>query len=74
MSLILKPNLREPVNCYFRSFTRGDDFYEALIDTHRDLSDEQSAMVNAKLILLLANHIGDISVLREAMAIARQDV
>ena len=74
MSLILKPNLREPGKCYFRAFTPGDDFYEALIDTHRDLSDEQSAMVNAKLILLLANHIGDISVLREAMAIARQDV
>ena len=51
-----------------------DDFYEALIETHRDLSDEQSAMVNAKLILLLANHIGDISVLREAMRLAREDV
>ena len=38
---------------------------------HRDLSDEQSAMVNARLILLLANHIGDIGTLREAMAIAR---
>ena len=74
MSLILKPNLREPGKRYFRAFTPGDDFYEALIDTHRDLSDEQSAMVNAKLILLLANHIGDIAVLREAMAIARQDV
>ena len=74
MSLILKPNLREPGKRYFRAFTPGDDFYEALIDTHRDLSDEQSAMVNAKLILLLANHIGDMSVRREAMAIARQDV
>lgn len=74
MSLILKPNLREPGKRYFRAFTPGDDFYEALIDTHRDLSDEQSATVNAKLILLLANHIGDISVLREAMTIARQDV
>ncbi len=74
MSLILKPNLREPGKRYFRAFTPGDDFYEALIDTHRDLSDEQSAIVNAKLILLLANHIGDISVLREAMTIARQDV
>ena len=41
---------------------------------HRDLSDEQSAMVNARLILLLANHIGDISVLREAMEIARDGV
>lgn len=51
----------------------ADDFYEALIDTHRDLSPEQSAMVNARLILLLANHIGDMEVLREAMAIARKD-
>jgi len=50
-----------------------DAFYEALIEMHRDLSDETSALVNAKLILLLANHIGDIAVLREAMALARQD-
>lgn len=50
---------------------RADDFYEALIDTHRGLSDEQSAMLNAQLILLLANHIGDMAVLREALAAAR---
>ena len=48
-----------------------DEFYEALIDLHGDLSDEQSALVNAKLVLLLANHIGDADVLREAMAAAR---
>lgn len=53
-------------------FANADDFYEALIETHRDLSAEQSAMVNAKLILLLANHIGDMEVLSEAMAIARK--
>jgi hypothetical protein len=74
MSLILKPNFNEPGKRYFRAFTPGDDFYESLIETHRDLTDEQSAMVNAKLVLLLSNHIGDISVLREAMAIARHDV
>jgi hypothetical protein len=51
-----------------------DDFYEELIDLHRDLTDEQSALVNAKLILLLANHIGDMEVLREAMAAAREHV
>ena len=51
-----------------------DGFYEALIELHRDLSDEQSALVNAKLILLLANHIGDAGVLRAAMAAAVQDV
>lgn len=41
---------------------------------HRDLSDADSQLVNAKLILLLANHIGDADVLREAMALARQGV
>ncbi len=51
-----------------------DDFYEALIALHRDLSEAQSALVNAKLILLLANHIGDASVLTAAMAAAREDV
>jgi hypothetical protein len=51
-----------------------DDFYQELIDLHRDLTDEQSATVNAKLILLLANHIGDMEVLRTAMAAAREDV
>ena len=50
-----------------------DDFYQALIDMHRDLSEEQSQLVNAKLILLLANHIGDLDVLREAMRAARED-
>ncbi|AGK46080.1 MULTISPECIES: DUF2783 domain-containing protein [Burkholderia] len=48
-----------------------DAFYEALIDMHRDLPDSESQLVNAKLILLLANQIGDIDVLREAMALAR---
>ncbi len=51
-----------------------DDFYDALIATHRGLSPEQSALVNAKLILLLANHIGDLGVLREAMAKAREGI
>jgi hypothetical protein len=74
MPLNLKPNFNEPGKRYFRAFSPGDDFYEALIETHRDLSDEQSALVNARLVLLLSNHIGDISVLREAMKIARGGV
>lgn len=60
--LNIEPNLSAP-----------DDFYEALIDMHRGLDDKQSAMVNARLILLLANHVGDLDVLREAMARARAD-
>ena len=62
-TLVTAPNIAAP-----------DDFYEALIDLHRGLTDGQSALVNAKLVLLLANHIGDAGVLRAAMAAAREDV
>jgi len=51
-----------------------DDFYAALVELHRGLSDEQSELVNARLILLLANHVGDVEVLREAMQRAREGV
>ena len=51
-----------------------DDFYDELIGLHRGLSEGESALVNAKLILLLANHVGDADVLRAAMAAAREDV
>lgn len=74
MPLNLQANFREPGKRYFQTFTPGDDFYESLIETHRDLTDEQSTLVNAKLVLLLSNHIGDLSILREAMQIARQGV
>lgn len=53
---------------------RPDDFYAALLELHQDLTPEQSEKVNARLILLLANHIGDIEVLQEAMRIARTDI
>lgn len=62
-ALRIEPNLQAP-----------DDVYEALIDMHRDLDDAQSQAANAQLILLLANHIGDTGVLREAMARARHAV
>jgi hypothetical protein len=74
MPIQLDPNFREPGRRYHRDFSPGDDFYQLLIDTHRDLSDAQSALVNAKLVLLLSNHIGDIAVLREALQHARKDV
>lgn len=48
-----------------------DEFYATLTDLHRDLSLEESAKVNAKLVLLLANHIGDMAVLTEAAAAAK---
>ena len=49
----------------------GDELYQALLDAHRGLTLEQSHAVNARLILLLANHIGDLAVLREALQRAR---
>jgi hypothetical protein len=51
-----------------------DAFYEALIDAHRDLTPEQSHELNAKLVLLLANHVGVLAVLKEALDAARRNV
>ena len=48
-----------------------DDFYEALIAAHDGLDDAQSHALNARLVLLLANHVGSLDVLREALAAAR---
>ena len=64
-----QPGVRAP-----HPFTPGDDFYEQLIATHRGLSDEASRLVNARLVLLLANHIGDLGVLCQALAAARAGV
>lgn len=44
-----------------------DAFYKALADLHEDVSLEESMLINAKLVFLLANHIGDQAVLMEAI-------
>ena len=54
------------------NIARPDDFYQALIDAHAGLSEEQSAALNARLILLLANQVGDLETLRAAIAAARE--
>jgi len=71
MALNIQPNFSEPGQRYFHAFSAGDDFYQLLIDSHRDLSDEESLALNCRLILLLANHIGDLGVLKEAIAAAQ---
>lgn len=58
-SLNLEPNIADP-----------DGFYERLIDCHRNLSEAESQRFNARLILILANHIGDAEVLDEALKLA----
>ena len=55
------------------NIARPDDFYERLIDMHRDLAPAQSEAANAALILLLANHVGNLEVLQQAMDIAREE-
>ncbi|NKB76974.1 MAG: DUF2783 domain-containing protein [Gammaproteobacteria bacterium] len=74
MKLNTKTNFHPTDSHFFRAYRAGDDFYEALIEMHRGLSDELSAKVNARLILLLANHIGDLTVLHEAMGLARGEI
>jgi len=60
MTLITTPNLESP-----------DDFYAALIAAHEGLGEAESHALNARLVLLLANHVGSLEVLREALAAAR---
>lgn len=61
MNLTIDPNLYDP-----------DHFYAKLMNIHRDLTMEQSTNLNARLILLLANHIGDEKVLDQAIKIASE--
>jgi hypothetical protein len=60
-SLILDPNIPGP-----------DDFYAELLAAHEGLSKAESDALNARLILLLANHVGDREVLRQALQAARK--
>lgn len=48
-----------------------DDFYEALINAHQGLTPPESHAMNARLVLLLANHIGDQATLLHALKLAR---
>lgn len=60
--LITAPNIDVP-----------DDVYALLVSLHDDLDEQRSAIVNAKLVLLLANHIGDLGVIREAVEAASRN-
>jgi len=59
MPLNLEPNISDP-----------DGFYQELIDNQREMSADQAEMMNCKLVLILANHIGDRDVLRAALKAA----
>jgi hypothetical protein len=53
-------------------FPDPDAAYVALVEAHRTLSDNDAAAFDTRLVLILANHIGDLDVLNEAIALARQ--
>ncbi len=74
MSLITHTNFKDSEKPVFREFSPGDDFYAELIQAHDGLTDQQSNELNAKLVLILSNHIGDLSVLKEAFNLGRQSV
>ncbi|HEY7551200.1 MAG TPA: DUF2783 domain-containing protein [Hyphomicrobiaceae bacterium] len=63
MALKRDPNIADP-----------DGIYNALIEAHAGLTEAESLALNARLVLLLANHVGDAAVLREALATARRSV
>jgi hypothetical protein len=60
MTLDTRPRLADP-----------DALFAMLVDAHRGLDAEASRRLDARLVLLLANHIGDLEALREAIALAR---
>jgi hypothetical protein len=49
------------------NLARPDDIYNAIVDAHKDMTDQQVRAYDAKLILLLVNHVGDEAVIREAL-------
>ena len=55
-------------------FANPDAAYLALVEARRNLSDTEAAELDARLVLILANHVGDLEVLRDAIALAKQTV
>jgi hypothetical protein len=54
------------------NFADPDAAYRLIVEAHRGLSDSESADLDTALVLILANHIGDLDVLREAVALAQR--
>jgi hypothetical protein len=63
MPLMKQPHVADP-----------DGLYAEILEAHADLSESESAALNARLVLLLANQIGSADVVREALATARKSL
>ena len=73
-SLITRPNFYSDVSKERGDFEPGDAFYEALMQSHEGLTESQSHLLNARLILVLANHIGHLETLVQAIHTARDQL
>ena len=60
-----------PLNADFNLGTEGDGLFNDMLNAHDGLTDDESSQLNAAIILLLSNHIGDATVIRDAIARAR---
>jgi Protein of unknown function (DUF2783) len=74
MPLNTAPNFHRPGTVERHAHENGDAFYATLVAAHSGLTDAQSEQLHARLLLLLANHIGDRDVLEEAINLARNSV
>mgnify|MGYP006288439085 CR=1 FL=1 len=72
--LKLSPHLHFPGQSPVADPAASDEFYECLMDAHQGLTEDQSHVLNARLILLLANQVGDVATLKSLIATAREDV
>jgi hypothetical protein len=70
-ALRIEPNFKDFDTPVLRDYQGNDRFYDMLINAHRNLSDDASSALNARLLLLLANHIGDVPVLQQAIEAAK---
>lgn len=72
--LKLVPHLHFPGQPPVADPAASDEFYECLMEAHQELTEDQSHLLNARLILLLANQVGDVSRLKDLIGLARQDL
>jgi hypothetical protein len=73
-TLITHANFHDSKLQVLGDFEPGDVFYEALMQAHEGLSESQSHLLNARLILVMANHIGHLETLKQAIHLARDQL
>ena len=72
MELLLEPHIHDPEEPSPYGNVAADAFYAELLAAHEGLDAQGSALLDARLVLLLANHVGDLRVLRQALRLARE--